>query len=407
MKRSIWFAVAAMVWVAPAWAITVDGTKDVDYGDAVSVQKLQTQFGDAQPPGSFGGSELDAAYVKIEGGRLYLMLTGNHEPNFNKLEVFFDTVAGGEQRLTPTPEYDFFNGGAGSGFQWISRNLGGLRFDDGFTADYHLFARWGGGGDPAGYEVDFVNRQGGTQQQVPGSSGVSPTSTDSVAIGSIPAANVGTNASGAALTQSLDFAINNTNSAGVSGGQQAADMNAALDVTTGMEFSIALADLGNPAPGSQIKIFAAIDNGDHNYLSNQMLGSLQPDVNTGNQNNLGGDGAAGFSGTLGAAGGDYNRDTNVDAADYTIWRDNFGSTTFQLPYDPTPESVDTDDYDLWKTNYGQEFGVNLNNFPGQQYFVVTIPGPLVGAASGVPEPTSLAIGMLGLLGSGALLGRRR
>ena len=43
-----------------------------------------------------------------------------------------------------------------------------------------------------------------------------------------------------------------------------------------MEFSIALADLGNPAPGSMIKIAAMINNGDHNYLSNQILGrSLQ------------------------------------------------------------------------------------------------------------------------------------
>jgi hypothetical protein len=61
-----------------------------------------------------------------------------------------------------------------------------------------------------------------------------------------------------------------------------------------MEFSIALADLGNPAIGSTIKIAAMIDNGDHNYLSNQVLGSLTPP-----QGNLGGDGGGNFTGSLG------------------------------------------------------------------------------------------------------------
>ena len=32
-------------------------------------------------------------------------------------------------------------------------------FDAPFTADYHLFSRWGGGTSP--YEADFVNRSGG------------------------------------------------------------------------------------------------------------------------------------------------------------------------------------------------------------------------------------------------------
>src|SRR2546425_8160551 len=62
--------------------INVDGTLDAGYGAPISVQTVQTGFGDANPPGSLGGSELDAAYATIQGGRLYLMFTGNHEPNF-------------------------------------------------------------------------------------------------------------------------------------------------------------------------------------------------------------------------------------------------------------------------------------------------------------------------------------
>jgi hypothetical protein len=95
------------------------------------------------------------------------------------------------------------------------------------------------------------------------------------------------------LTQPLDFAINDNNAAGVAGGTGAADQVAAAAVTTGMEFSIALADLGSPGNGDVIRISALVNNGDHNYVSNQTLGGLP--AGTGN---LGGDGTGGFTGTL-------------------------------------------------------------------------------------------------------------
>ena len=68
--------------------------------------------------------------------------------------------------------------------------------------------------------------------------------------------------------------------------------------------------------------------------------------------------------------GDYNDDHVVNAADYTMWRDNFGSST-SLPNDDTT-GVGPDDYDRWKTNFGQMAGA--------------------GALSlAVPEPSSLMI----------------
>jgi hypothetical protein len=48
--------------------------------------------------------------------------------------------------------------------------------------------------------------------------------------------------------------------------------------------------------------------------------------------------------------GDYNSDGTLDAADYTVWRDNLGNRV-QLPNDDTP-GVDVDDYDRWKANFG-------------------------------------------------------
>lgn len=304
----------AVAGVASAQPV-VDGTRDALYGPPVAVQSVQTGFGDANPPGSLGGSELDAAYARVQGGRLYFMLTGNHEPNFNKLEVFIDSHAGGENTLTNTPQYDF-NGGGG----WISQNMGGLTFDSGFQADYHLFSRWGSG--TGAYSVDFVNRQGGGSAMVPGSTGSGNDAVGLVSSGMIAAGNVGPNASGSALTQDLLFAINDNNAAGVTGGNGPADQMAAAAVMTGMEFSISLADLGNPADGEIIRIAAMIDNGDHNYLSNQILGGLP-----GGTGNLGGDGNGGFTGSLS--------------------------------------------------------GVNFNNFDGLQYFQVVVPAPSAAALLGL------------------------
>jgi MYXO-CTERM domain-containing protein len=46
-----------------------------------------------------------------------------------------------------------------------------------------------------------------------------------------------------------------------------------------------LADLGSQAPGETINVMAFINNSNHDYVSNQFLGGLNP-----GQNNLGSDG---------------------------------------------------------------------------------------------------------------------
>lgn len=50
--------------------------------------------------------------------------------------------------------------------------------------------------------------------------------------------------------------------------------------------------------------------------------------------------------------GDYNNDGVVDAADYTVWRDNLNQSV-TLPNDPTPGSVTQADYSVWANNFGQ------------------------------------------------------
>ncbi|TWT94841.1 Autotransporter-associated beta strand repeat protein [Botrimarina colliarenosi] len=74
--------------------------------------------------------------------------------------------------------------------------------------------------------------------------------------------------------------------------------------------------------------------------------------------------------------GDFNNDGVVNAADYTVWRDNEGAAEGTLVNAPgTPGVIGSDHYDLWVSNYG-----------------ATIFGAASSAASAaVPEPGALAL----------------
>ena len=51
--------------------------------------------------------------------------------------------------------------------------------------------------------------------------------------------------------------------------------------------------------------------------------------------------------------GDYNDDGFVDAADYTVWREQLGRARFALPNETvTAGTVTAEDYDVWKSNFG-------------------------------------------------------
>ena len=296
--RAFFLGLVMVAVTGPAWpSIVVDGTRDVDYGPARTVQTVQTGFGDAEPPGNLGGNELDAAYGVVRGGRLYLLFTGNLEPISNNIEVFIDSKTGGENTLSGTPNYSF------------SGKFTGMTFDTGFNADYHLWARWGPN-STGSMNVDFVDRQGGTAATVPGSAGASAGAIALQAQGVILSGNIGPSAVVTALSKNLYFAIDDNNASGVSGGSSAANATAAAAVTTGVELSIALDDLGNPAPGSTIRVVAMINGSNHDYLSNQFLAGLAAP-----QGNLGGDGMGGFTGTL----------SLIDLGDYT------GNQFFSVP----------------------------------------------------------------------------
>jgi hypothetical protein len=257
----------------PAWAVPVlDGTKDAEYGAALAVQTVDTEFGDANPN---GGSELDAAYAKINGGYLHLMLTGNLENNFNKLNVFIDSVAGGQNVL----QNDGNNGGNNPANDGWAGKYAGFTFDSGFAADYMLIMRNGNsGGDK--FDIDYGIIGGGAGAFL---------AAGNVFGGSLQGSN------GSALANGIGVAFNRTNTGGVIGGTAAANQAAAAAVTTGVELVIPLSAIGGFGIGSEIKVSAMINGSNHDYLSNQFLGGLLPAP----RGNLGGDGAGGFNGTVG------------------------------------------------------------------------------------------------------------
>lgn len=74
--------------------------------------------------------------------------------------------------------------------------------------------------------------------------------------------------------------------------------------------------------------------------------------------------------------GDFNGDGTVDIADYTVWRDNLGSTEGDLlSGNGTGGAIDGDDYDLWKSQFGNSLSASLS--------AAAVPEPATGWLAGV------------------------
>lgn len=242
-----------------------DGTLEAAYGPAKSVQTTQTQFGDANinMVQWANGSELDNAYAYISGGVLHLFLGGNLESNYNKLELFFDTGAGGQNKLrgdNPNVDFNGLNrmGDDGSG--------NGLTFDAGISPNYYITVTGGDiGGGTYGMFANYAEllTAGGGAGYYLGTNGAA---TPGVMSG-------GTNPFG------IEITINNSNTGGVGGG---CDPASGAGVTTGVELRIPLGALGG---STCMSIVAFINGGGHDFLANQVLGGV-PGCNLGEPRNV-------------------------------------------------------------------------------------------------------------------------
>ena len=254
MKISLYILVLKLIITTLVFSIEVDGELDDAYGGALSVQQVQTGFGDP-------GSELDSAYSILLDDKLYLMLTGNLEPNFNKLEIFIDSELGGQNKIISNLNSNNDN--------WAEK-FDGFTFDKGFTADYLLIVRHGFGSTQL--DLDFTKLGAG------GSGGM---------VGRFDPINSGKNGPFEA-SNGLVIGFNNTNSGGIGSDQgQRANQEEARSVRTGTELSIPLELIGSPK--SEIRMCVMINGQGHDYLSNQFLGAM-PEW-TGN---LGTDGLGGY-----------------------------------------------------------------------------------------------------------------
>jgi hypothetical protein len=233
------------------FVIEIDGTAEALYGDALAVQAVQTGFGDANQGqvDRANGSELDQAFGTIRDGVLYLLFAGNLESNNNKIDIFLDTKPGGQDTLrTDNPNIDF---------DGLNR-MSGLVFDTGFEPDYYLsmsgsvsgtyktFANW----------AELLTAGGGTGRFLGEGTAVSD--------GTLGGA-------GADNPDGIRVTINNSNTAGVGGGNNPAS---GAGVLTGIEWAIPLAAIGNPS--GDVRVTAWINGINHDFLANQVLAPLTP-----------------------------------------------------------------------------------------------------------------------------------
>jgi hypothetical protein len=207
-------------------AVTVDGTKDADYGTApISVQVHASTWG--------GNNTLANCFAVQDGSKLNLFLGGRVWGN--AMVIFIDSKSGGLASLSSNTlssvndNYQVNNFGA---------FLTPFAFETGFTADYMLRIY----GDGPNAYVTICDLQSGSNVSYAGNAG-------------------GTTISNAFIASARASWSEVT--------------GAFADVSTGFEVQLDLVKMGVAlANNTSVKIVALIANGGSDYAPNQFLGSL-------------------------------------------------------------------------------------------------------------------------------------
>ena len=207
-------------------AVTVDGTRDADYGTPVSVQTLSSSWG--------GGNTLASLSAKQDGGTLNIFLAGR--ANGNTVFIFIDSKSGGANKIVN-------NLSSGGGEEWRLNNLGtsttdGMTFESEFSPDY------------------AINIQSGGWTSLFPLNPATPQSRSYIG----NCLNGGTASGGPVMVLAADPSVDVT------------------DVAThdkGFELSLNIASLGVASgAGQPVKFMALIINDGLSYMGNQTLGSL-------------------------------------------------------------------------------------------------------------------------------------
>lgn len=249
-------------------SIVMDGAADAAYGDPVAVQNTNTQFGDASDgtAGFCNGSEIDGLYAFVADGYLHLLVAGNLESNFNKLEIFIDAIPGeGQNPILGNNNGIDFNALNTMG-EFVDGETGevqpGLSFDAAFVPDFWVTFTGGQGTGPKGEPVYDTYCNYAALLTGGGDTGA--------------AGGAGPGSAGAkrklVLDNGIEAAIDNSNVAGVIGGTELNEDGGA-GVTTGIEIAIPLAALGHTA-GDDIGVSAMVNATGHDFLSNQVIGGI-------------------------------------------------------------------------------------------------------------------------------------
>lgn len=239
---------AALVLAAPAMAATLDGQLDPEYGAPIVVQTIATNRGNntrGVPDWSYG-SELDALHATLDGGTLRLFLAGNllqmanpSDPGIfaDFLYVFLDTRPGG-QNVLRNDNFVIDSPYATN----VLNGCAGLRFDPDFSPDY-CFAAFATGSDVWGFGpftlhgwVAELLTSGGGPGAYLGSTGAGPTA----------------GLTGGTNPLDIGLAIDNRNVAGVPEGCAPAWGSG---VSTGVEWAVPLATLGDPSGCVRLSAF--------------------------------------------------------------------------------------------------------------------------------------------------------
>ncbi len=217
------------------------------YGSPLYVQTVNTGFGNSAGGGDATGSELDAVYVKVSGGNLYLFIAGCFQDNGNHLNVFIAGGGPGQNTLNVSPSTE--------------ANMNGSIFPVGFNATYMIDAN-----DSSGtlYCDGFPLPNGSQATQA--------------YLGPVPL----TAGIGSATLGGITFALNNTLTSTMGGANtNLSGSNVGASVTNGLEIVIPTSAISYT--GGSVNVLIDINGGGDGYLSNQFLPGLTPPP----QSNLG------------------------------------------------------------------------------------------------------------------------